>query len=113
MPNFDNWMGTEQTGLTFDPDSIIKRDEVELVISRGSTDLTAQCCRVVPSAMGSQKGETQANNTPGQGDVVVIGDAKLNIKKGDLFTFRSTVYKVVYVNLGIPGQVQAVAEGVQ
>jgi len=113
MPNLNNWLGVKQMGAMFSPENIINRDEVELIISRGDADLAAQCVRVVPISMGSQQGESAANNTPGQGGVVVIGNSDLDIKKNDFFVFRSTTYKIIFVNTAMPGQVQAMAEGMQ
>lgn len=114
MPNFSKWLGSEQAGATFSATRIIKRDAVDVVFSRGASDLAAQTCRVVPagSSAGSPQ-QTDANNAYSQADVVVIGEADLNVQKGDFFTFRSERYKVFYVNMAIPGQVQAFAKGTQ
>jgi hypothetical protein len=114
MPNLTNWLrpNTAQT-LAFDPSRIIERDMVELTLARGTTDLDPQYVRVVPVSEGSQQGQTAGTNVASQAGVVVIGNDDLDIQKGDLFTFRSTRYKVIYVNSAIPGMIQARAEGTQ
>jgi hypothetical protein len=114
MPNLNSWLnGDDQTTAAFDLSLVMGRDLVEVVFSRGASDLDAQCVRVVPSSTGSQDGETVGNNTASSARVVVIGDDDLDIKKGDLFTFRSDVYKVFYVMSAVKGHVQAVAEAMQ
>lgn len=114
MPNLDNWLnGDDQTMAAFDLSLVMGRDLVEIVFSRGSTDLDAQCVRIVPSSTGSQDGETAGNNVPSSARVVVIGDDDLDIKKGDLFEFRSDRYKVLYVMSAVKGHIQAVAEAMQ
>jgi len=113
MPKLANLLNDSQAGFSFDASAIMNRDLVEITIARGSSDLDVQCVRIVPNSMGSQGGQTVANNTPSQASVVVIGDSDLDMRKGDLFTFRSTRYKVLYVTSAIPGHVQAVAEGTQ
>jgi hypothetical protein len=113
MPSLDNWLRGTQDGLTIGAETIQKRDLVEITIARGTSDLDPQCVRVVPSRGGSESGETQGNNVPSASGVVVIGDDDLNIRKGDLFVFRSTRYKVIYVMSAVAGHVQAYAEGTQ
>lgn len=113
MPSLDNWLNASQDAASFDAGAILKRDLVELTIARGATDLDVQCVRVVPNRGGNERSETQANNVPSASGVVVIGDTDLDIQKGDLFEFRSTRYKVIYVISAIGGHIQAYAEGTQ
>lgn len=114
MPSIDAWIAGDQDTADFDTESIINRDPVELVLVRGNSDIAAQTVRVVPrSTRGGAGSETDANNTASIADVVVIGDENLDAKKGDLFVFRGTRYKVHFVTASIPGQTQAHATGVQ
>jgi len=113
MPNLSNWLNDTQTGLSLDLANMRNRDVVEIALVRGATTLDAQCVRVVPVNLGSLQGETAGNNVPTQMGVALIGAANLNIKKGDLFSFRSGRYKVISVMLAVQGHVQATAEGTQ
>jgi len=114
MPNLDNWLGGAQDRADFDATTIINRDVVDVQFTRGDVQLAAQTVRVVPrSVRGGSGTGADPNNSPSQSDMVVIGDETLDVKKGDIFRFRSTRYKVVYVNTAMPGQTQARAEGTQ
>lgn len=111
MPSLYEWINTERAA--FDPTRIIVRDSVSLVLARGAVDLAAQTVRIAPVSPGRIRITTAGQNTASEIEVVVIGQSDLDIKKGDLFAFQGTKYKVEFVNKAFPGQVQARAKGTQ
>lgn len=111
MPSLYEWINTEQAD--FDPTRIIARDSEDLVLARGNSDLAAQTVRIAPVSPGRRDITTAGQNTASEMDVVVIGQSNLDIKKGDLFIFQGTKYKVAFVNKAFNGQVQARAKGTQ
>jgi len=114
MPSFDQWLSGGDERADFDATAIINRDAVEVVFARGNTELAAQTVRIAPSSVRGGGGSgADPNSTPSTADVVIIGDPGLDVKKGDLFVFRGTRYKVAYVTQAMPGQTQARAEGTQ
>lgn len=111
MPSLDGWVSSEQA--EFDPTRIIARDSESLVLARGSSDLAAQTVRIAPVSPGRRDTTTAGQNTASEMEVVVIGQSNLDIKKGDLFAYQGTTYKVTFVNKSFNGQVQARAKGTQ
>lgn len=110
MVNLNGWRSTAQDAADFDPDVIIGRDSTSLVLGRGSSDLAAQTVRIVTTQDSNDSGGV---NSAGTLEVVIIGDSDLDVKKGDLFKYAGTIFKVFFVNSTFPGQVQARARGEQ
>jgi len=75
----------------------LRNDRVaEIVLRRGAQELPAQPVRLVAAGSGRvQQGEAAQES---RGEVLVLGDADLDIQTGDRFTDGGVLYRVVFVN---------------
>lgn len=128
MPDFGTYLGWNPGGdleewyRQFErADSVafmIGHRGVSLTIVRGDTTLTAQSVILAPAGRDTTARARKSESGSGAVEqLLVVGQPDLDIKRGDLFKYPSTVarlnYRVARVERTLHGMVQAYAEETQ
>jgi len=128
MPDFGTYLGWNPSGDLEEwyrqserADSVafmIGHRGVSLAIVRGDETLDAQSVILAPAGRDTTASERKSESGSGAYEqLLIVGQPDLDIKRGDLFKYPSTVarlnYKVVRVERTLHGMVQAYAEETQ